>query len=158
MCPVWAGRPRLKDPSLILPPPPTQPENRSYASVWAPLVFRYPRKTGEGHIRCVQAVRGKQWNILLWSSRKSEPRVLVPLIQTENTREVFRYILMISAPQVSLRYHGYADSRTPQPLGGPNCTRSLATLNYRAWSPLLIWVPPQSVSILTFLIITDKSA
>ena len=55
------------------------------------------------------------------SSHKSVPRVLVPLIQAENTLEVFRYIPMISAPQ-------HSDSRTPPPLGGPHYTRSRCVL------------------------------
>ena len=84
------------------------------------------------------------------SSHKSVPRVLVPLIQAENTMEVFRYISMISAPttlSLTPEHHHHSEVRTTQ--------GSLALLNSRSRGPAP-YIGPQTLSR-TFLIIPDNS-
>ena len=85
------------------------------------------------------------------SSHNYVPRVLVPLIQTENTLEVFRYIPMISAPQHSPtpEHHSHSEIRSP------HYTMSLVTLNCRSRGPAP-YIGPQTISR-TFLIIPESS-
>ena len=79
------------------------------------------------------------------SSHKSVPRVLFPLFQAENTLEVFRYIPMISAPQLSHRLQNTTATRRPA-LHKVTCTTELSKLVGCCWVWIRLFRPVRAIA------------